>query len=241
MRRALSLLGVSLILFASVAIGPTRAAAFGGARGGGGFAFNPGGFQGFNPGGFQGFNPADARPAVPLRPQKPRRVFPHRPGWGGGFAGGAYGGYGVPLYYAPMLGDAFSDDSSAYQPDPSLYVPYAVNVAAPVYAPPRVPFSTSVGPVAPPRPSVIDFPEGTYELRGDGLGTPYTWVWIPSPPTGPPASAGSPSGPTSDGGSPPRRSKLYRWVDEQGVVHLTDNAETVPEQFRKPVKPNTPL
>src|SRR5215470_14783245 len=81
MRRGLSLFGICAILFTS-AIAPTPADAFGGARGGGGFAFNPGGFQGFNPGGFQGFNPADARPAIPLRPPKPRRVFPNRPGWG---------------------------------------------------------------------------------------------------------------------------------------------------------------
>ena len=65
MRRGLSLFGICAILFTS-AIAPTPADAFGGARGGGGFAFNPGGFQGFNPGGFQGFNPADARPAIPL-------------------------------------------------------------------------------------------------------------------------------------------------------------------------------
>ena len=32
------------------------------------------------------------------------------------------------------------------------------------------------------------------------------------------------------------RSQLCRWLDEHGVVHLTDNADTVPEQFRKQAK-----
>ena len=29
----------------------------------------------------------------------------------------------------------------------------------------------------------------------------------------------------------PRRPQLYRWIDEQGVVHLTDNPESVPPQL----------
>jgi hypothetical protein len=45
--------------------------------------------------------------------------------------------------------------------------------------------------------------------------------------------------PTASGSgdrAPTRRAQLYRWVDEQGVMHLTDNAETVPEEFRKQAK-----
>ena len=53
---------------------------------------------------------------------------------------------------------------------------------------PPVPFSTTTFGAAPTRPSVIEFPTGRYELRGDGISTPYVWVWIPNPPP-PPESA----------------------------------------------------
>jgi hypothetical protein len=233
---------VSAILLASFAIAPVHADAFGGSRGGfnprGGFqGFNPGGFQGFNPnGGFQGFNPGPARrPFITPRFSKHGRFFPHHR-FHRSFATGGYwiGGYGVPFYYGSTLGNSLPDDSSVYPYESSVYAPYVVNTAPPVYVPPRIPFSTSVGPVAPPRPSVTEYPEGRYELRGDGVSTPYNWVWIPNPPSAPPASMSSPTAPAPNSGarSPARRSQLYRWVDEQGVVHLTDNAETVPEQFR---------
>ncbi len=35
--------------------------------------------------------------------------------------------------------------------------------------------------VAPPRERVYTYPEGRYELRGDGTArNPYYWVWIPA-------------------------------------------------------------
>jgi hypothetical protein len=69
------------------------------------------------------------------------------------------------------------------------FVPFAV-VAAPlvvrapavVYAPPSVAYFTP-----PPTSTVIQYPHGRYELRGDGVTTPYMWVWIPNPPPPPPA------------------------------------------------------
>ncbi len=40
-------------------------------------------------------------------------------------------------------------------------------------------------------PTVVQYPNGRYELRGDGVYTAYRWVWIPNapppPPPGPPA------------------------------------------------------
>jgi len=69
---------------------------------------------------------------------------------------------------------------------------------------------------------------------------PYNWVWIPNPPADPPTPAPSPTASGRDQSSA-RRSKLYRWVDEQGVVHMTDNADAVPEQFRKQTKPRGSL
>ena len=42
--------------------------------------------------------------------------------------------------------------------------------------------------VTPPQ-QTVNYPEGRYELYGDGRTTPYYWVWVPAgatPPTPPP-------------------------------------------------------
>lgn len=225
--RPLAVVTVSALLLASIAIAPADAGgAVRGSRGfnprGGFQGFNPGGgFQGFNPGGFQGFNPGDAGRSFMPPPRFSKR----------GRAAGGYpiGAYGAPFYYGSSLGDPLLYDTSVYAPDP-------VYTAPPVYVPVVVPVASSALPAAPARPSVIEFPEGRYELRGDGVSTPYSWVWIPNPPAAPPASSSPPTAPSAGDRSPVRRSQLYRWVDEQGVMHLTDNADTVPEQFRKEAK-----
>jgi hypothetical protein len=230
MLRALAVIAVSAILLTSIAIAPAGAfnhGGFGGSRG-----FNPrGGFQGFNPGGgFQGFNPGHAGRSKPPRFSQHGRFFPHAR-FHRSFATGGYliGGYGAPFYYGSTLGDPLLYDTSVYAPAPGYTAP-------PFYVPVVVPVASSALPAAPARPSVIEFPEGRYELRGDGVSAPYTWVWIPNPPAAPPASTSPPTAPSSGDRSPVRRSQLYRWLDEQGVVHLTDNADAVPEQFRKQAK-----
>jgi len=227
MLRALAAAAVSTILLASITIAPADAGGPGaGSRGfnpAGGFqGFNPrGGFQGFNPGGgFQGFNPGDVG-----RSSMPPRFSKH----GRGTGGYLIGGYAAPLYYGSTLGDPLLYDTSAYAPAP-VYTP------PPVYVPVMIPVASSALSAAPVRPSEIEFPEGRYVLRGDGVSSPYNWVWIPNAPTAPPASSSPPTAPTSGDRPPVRRGQLYRWVDEQGVMYLTDNADTVPEQFRKQVK-----
>ena len=226
MLRALAVVTLSVVLLPLIAIAPAGAHGpgdFGGSRGfnpAGGFqGFNPaGGFQGFNPrGGFQGFNPGPAARSMPPRFSKHGQFFPDQRS----FVTGGYviGAYGAPLYYDSTLGDSVVYDTSAYAPPP-------VYSAPPVY----VPVVTHAVPAAPARPSVIEFPEGRYELRGDGMAIPYNWVWIPNPPVAPPAVT-SPTASGSGDRLPMRRGQLYRWVDEQGVMHLTDNADTVPEEF----------
>ena len=79
--------------------------------------------------------------------------------------------------------------------------------------------------MAPPMPSVIEYPTGQYELRGDGMSLPYQWVWIPNPPLGPPPDAPAAPGPV-------RHTELYRWTDETGAVHWTDRLDAVPQQHR---------
>jgi hypothetical protein len=94
-------------------------------------------------------------------------------------------------------------------------------------------------PQAPPTSNVVQFDTGRYELRGDGVSAPYTWVWIPNPPTTPPPAAPTapPVGPSSGGGQvPPRAGQLFRWTDAQGVVYWTDRLDAVPERYRSKVK-----
>jgi len=129
---------------------------------------------------------------------------------------------------------------------PPVYVEPPVSYRAPVsygppvsYAPPQSP-TVSVAPA--PMPNVVQFSTGRYELRGDGLSIPYTWVWIPNAPTAPPpAATPSPSTrpmeeTTAGRPSTPRRSQLYRWTDAQGAEHWTDRLDAVPEQYRSRAK-----
>jgi hypothetical protein len=132
-----------------------------------------------------------------------------------------------PLYYGYA--------APAYYPPPPVYY-------APAYSPPAVygpPASGNIS-VAPSR-GVVQYPNGRYELSGDGITTPYSWLWIPNPPpppppppAAPPAPPGASPGeqPTSSNGSPAHHNRLYRWSDEQGVVHWTNRLEAVPTKYR---------
>ena len=74
--------------------------------------------------------------------------------------------------------------SPVFYPRPVYAYPRPVVVERPVYYPPPV-----VVQPAPPPPvyqSVVQYPNGRYELRGDGIRTAYQWVWIPSAPLPPP-------------------------------------------------------
>jgi hypothetical protein len=73
---------------------------------------------------------------------------------------------------------------------------------------------------------VVHYSAGRYELRGDGLTTPYRWVWIPNPPPPPKSAAEA------------RETPLYGWIDEKGVMHVTDRWGTIPPQYREQAKRN---
>ena len=60
-----------------------------------------------------------------------------------------------------------------------------------VYVPPPAVAQT------PPYPTVVQYPHGRYELRGDGIQMPYQWVWIPNPPLPPPPPAAAPAPPSA--------------------------------------------
>jgi hypothetical protein len=166
--------------------------------------------------------------------------FPRRPFFPFGVAAAAPIVYASPWYYPPPV----------YYPPPAYYPPAyydSPSYTAPVsYAPPP-----SAPPVAAAQPTsnVVQFATGRYELRGDGVSTPYTWVWIPNPPTAPPPAAPTApptetppaTGPSSSKRPPATRTgQLYRWTDAEGVVYWTDRLDAVPEQYRSRAKHVTP-
>jgi hypothetical protein len=157
----------------------------------------------------------DHRPTVLLRPVVPGPFFHHAPG-------ARFGVVPPAVWYTPRT----------YTAPP---VSYDYDTAGPVSPPPAYVPDGTVS-IAPPGPNVIEYPNGRYELRGDGIWTPYTWVWVPNPPPAPPAAP--PPAPPSAAPTPPeprRQTELYRWKDEAGVVHWTDRWEAVPEQYRASV------
>ena len=174
------------------------------------------------------------------RPVRHRR-FPNA-GFGSGsaFVGGviappvSYPYDNDPGYYGQMYGDP----GPAYA-DPPAY--YGAPVYGADYAPPVN--TVSVAPPPPPMPSVVEYPNGRFELRGDGMTSPYNWVWIPNPPPPPPAGP-PPGGPMfpppgpafSDDRLTDRPSlssrRIYRWTDDQGVINVTDRLDSVPAKYR---------
>jgi hypothetical protein len=139
----------------------------------------------------------------------------HRFGHRHGFIGSAPAfWWGTPYYYPYAYYDA-----SAYAYSPPTYT-------VPTYAP------------APPMQRVVEYPTGRYELRGDGYTTPYHWIWIPNPPAAPPAPAepAPTAPPASTTPEPPGKTTVYRWTDANGITHYTDRADSVPAQYRTPVR-----
>jgi hypothetical protein len=147
------------------------------------------------------------------------RLFGHRP-FGAPFVVSPFfpfGGYSATtvVYSAPPVD---------YAPPPLVYVapPYG---AAPAYAVPPAPAAApSLQQDIDPLQREVVFPSGRYVLRGDGITTPYTWVWIPNPPTSPPP--GTPSSSRSVERS------AYTWTDANGVTTWTDRLSNVPPEYR---------
>ena len=205
-----------------VAGGTARGGAFVAGRGAGGGAF----VAGRGPGG--------------------RAFVAGRPG-SGAFVHGRDGFHGKRFFHRPfnsfgpvvVFGAPFS--SWPYYYDTPLYNPPLAYAQPPTYVVPYAPpgnGTLSLTPPPPPAPTVVEFPTGRYELRGDGIREPYRWVWIPKPPTEPPAAPppADPSSPSSNTPGPTRTAPLYRWTDAQGTVHYTDRWTAVPDRYRAQVK-----
>jgi hypothetical protein len=162
-------------------------------------------------------------------------------GRGGHFAGG---GHGAPhgrhffghhsrsfIFVAPSPFFAYD-----YTP-PVVYAPPVVYTPPVVYPPPAYVSPPAYAP--PATPTVVQYPTGRYELRGDGMTTPYVWVWVPNPPPGPPPAPPAPPAaepapaPAPTRATPPAApSPVYRWTDERGVTTWTDNPEKIPVRYR---------
>jgi len=240
---------VSLALApAAAAMGPSQASAGGGQGGGGGGRHAVGGHPavgghhafGGHPGKFGG-HPFVAHPFGSHHAFFPRPFF-HRPFHRPFFRG--FAPFGVIGYPLGVYGYGYGYASPAYDVSAGYGQPAAIyNVNTPaveIYnnAPPAGYGPPAGGAVsAPPAaPSVIEYATGRYELRGDGMTAPYTWVWIPNPPPGPPGAP--PTGGPASGEPSSRHGQVYRWTDDQGVMHMTDRWEVVPEQYRGQAKQN---
>ncbi len=144
----------------------------------------------------------------------------------------SFGCFAPPVIFAPPV---------VYVPPVTYALPPAV--AYPAYSAPVMP----PVPPSPPPPRVIQYPTGRYELRGDGITTPYIWVWIPNPPP-PPAAPPEPP-PAAPSPEPPAAApmgsvaldplrEIYRWIDEQDVTNWTDRLDKVPERYRAQARRN---
>jgi hypothetical protein len=206
-----------------------------------------GDFQGSRRGDFQGSRRGEFHGS--RRGDHGARRFDGRHGFGNhhGFVNRP----GFTVFVSPFF-DPFFDPPTVAAP-PVVYQP------APQYAPPPPYFGPQgygpqsyggpqvyAAPPSPPMPRVVEFPNGRYELRGDGVYSPYSWVWIPNPPVAPPP----PPPPTAPPAAAPEQAParrptaltavLYRWTDEQGVTTWTDNIEKVPVRYRGQVNRLTP-
>jgi len=174
------------------------------------------------------------------RPLNRHRRFPNT-GFGSGSA--FVGVIAPPLAYTDndpgYYAATYADPGAGYPVPPPYSAP--VYGAMPDYAPPAN--TVSVAPPPPPMPSVVEYPNGRFELRGDGMMSPYNWVWIPNPPPPPPPGPpeggpmfSSPGPVLSDTRSLDRPSvssrRIYRWTDDQGVINVTDRLDAVPAKYR---------
>jgi len=106
-------------------------------------------------------------------------------GWG---LGAAIVGLATFAVFAPIVvaGTVIAAAVPPVYAPPPLYAPPPVSsVPAPAYpAPAPTAWTTSRSASS---VNVVQYANGRYVLRGDGVTTAYQWVWIPNPPPPPPA------------------------------------------------------
>src|SRR3989454_9783710 len=111
------------------------------------------------------------------------RIFVPRTG--GVFVTGTSPHHFFPHQFFPRFGTGgivsspFFPVSSPFFPTVASAPPAIESSPPGVYAHPPPSVSVALSPL--PTPTVIEYPTGWYQLRGDGVTTPYAWVWIPKP------------------------------------------------------------
>jgi hypothetical protein len=205
----------------------TPAVAAAGGRGGvGGFARRGPVVAG---GGFRSHGFAHQRPSVFPIPRNPWKS------WGVTRPSPGHRFHDRHTFVSPWVVPSVAAPVVAVAPSPNIVV--YQEQSAPVLA--QAPAPVPAAPI--PMVTVVEYATGRYELRGDGLTTPYVWVWIPNPPPGPPppeqAPPSAPPAPSGGGVQPDgerstRVGDLYRWTDEHGVTTWTDRLSRVPERYR---------
>ncbi|HVG79702.1 MAG TPA: hypothetical protein VNF03_16270 [Patescibacteria group bacterium] len=204
--------GMALALVAAAFVLPTTASADGRRGGGGGASV---GASGGRSGGSVG-----------------------RPGFNNGFNNRGFNHHRFNSNSVIFVGPSpFWYSSPYYSSPPVVYAPPPVYIAPQfIYQAPPPAAYYPTAPSAPPGPRVVEFPTGRYELRGDGVATPYSWVWVPNPPSAPPGPPPAPAAPeappVAPSSRPANRMTIYRWTDDNGVTVLTDDINSVPEQYR---------
>jgi hypothetical protein len=139
---------------------------------------------------------------------------------------------GTTFLYAPAALYEPPVDMSppAVSVSPVIYVSPTVYVSPSVVAPQPAPAAAAPATAS---PSIVEHPTGRYELRGDGVTTPYVWVWIPNPPPAPSAAPlSSPDEPRAGPAASATRSRIYRWTDGDGTTFWTNRVESIPEPHR---------
>jgi hypothetical protein len=134
----------------------------------------------------------------------------------------------VPFGYYAAPPVVYASPTVYYAPPPVVYAAPPAYSAPPAYAAPPAPaYAPPLQQDVQPIQREVVFPTGRYVLRGDGVSTPYTWVWIPNPPTAPPGGVpGTPSG------SRETERAIYAWTDGNGVTTWTDRLSKVPPDHR---------
>jgi hypothetical protein len=81
----------------------------------------------------------------------------------------------APILLAALGGCVYrSKEVERSTPSPVVMAPTPAPAPATVVVPP----ATTVAPAVPS--DRVVYPEGRWQLYGDGRGTPYYWLWIPS-------------------------------------------------------------
>jgi hypothetical protein len=184
-----------------------------------------------SPGGYP--LPLPGSPEVRLAPKRVVPRSPHRRH------------HRVPVTTVVYTPAVLYDPVALYQPPPVEPPPITVNVSPVVYVSPTVNVTPSAAApaavAAPAPPSVVEYPTGRYELRGDGVAVPYSWVWIPNPPAAPPVAPAPPEEPRAPAATvTAARSPVYRFTDDDGTVVWTNQVERVPGPLREQAQQGRP-